>query len=183
MGRPRGYKHTEASKQKMSASMKAAFSDGRLKHLAWANESVRNRPETIARLRRNAVSAGRARGAQLAVSDERLVLGQHFSNYRSRAKQLGVVFDFDLGAFEALVRRDCWYCGRGPRRTWRTYGCNQKVALLNGLDRLDNSVGYTVENVVTCCGPCNRAKHTQSVDDFLEMARLIAARHGANSSS
>lgn len=36
----------------------------------------------------------------------------------------------------------------------------------NGIDRLNNDEGYTVENTVTCCSVCNRAKHTMGFEAF-----------------
>ena len=37
----------------------------------------------------------------------------------------------------------------------------------NGIDRLDNSLGYTLDNVVASCWDCNRAKQDLTVGDFL----------------
>jgi len=39
--------------------------------------------------------------------------------------------------------------------------------IYNGLDRADNSKGYELDNVVPCCGRCNRAKNAYNRDDFL----------------
>jgi hypothetical protein len=36
----------------------------------------------------------------------------------------------------------------------------------NGIDRKDNSKGYTIDNVVSCCFICNKGKWTQSVGEF-----------------
>lgn len=71
-----------------------------------------------------------------------------------------------------LFTSDCHYCGSEPcsaynvyvtktgkeiisdkewmRRTWIKY---------NGIDRVDNAIGYVSSNVVSCCMPCNYAKH------------------------
>lgn len=45
-----------------------------------------------------------------------------------------------------------------------------------GVDRVDNGIGYTIENVVPCCGTCNHAKSAMSVDEFISWALRIA-RH------
>jgi hypothetical protein len=37
----------------------------------------------------------------------------------------------------------------------------------NGLDRVDNTLGYTEANVVPCCQICNIAKQRMSVDEFV----------------
>ena len=42
------------------------------------------------------------------------------------------------------------------------------VLKCNGIDRIDSSKGYTVENSVACCKYCNTAKNTMSVDEFLK---------------
>jgi hypothetical protein len=36
----------------------------------------------------------------------------------------------------------------------------------NGVDRIDNSIGYTKENCVPCCTICNWAKSNRGVDEF-----------------
>jgi hypothetical protein len=47
---------------------------------------------------------------------------------------------------ETLWLSPCSYCG-GPLPTAGA-----------GLDRLDNSKGYDLDNVVPCCGDCNRLR-------------------------
>ena len=36
-----------------------------------------------------------------------------------------------------------------------------------GIDRVDNSLGYTLENSVSCCSKCNYMKKTLNVENFL----------------
>lgn len=38
----------------------------------------------------------------------------------------------------------------------------------NGIDRVDSSKGYTLDNCVPCCSKCNYAKHEMSVEEFKE---------------
>ena len=43
-----------------------------------------------------------------------------------------------------------------------------------GLDRLDNSKGYVLDNVVPCCDKCNRLKHMNiSKDEMLAIVNLL----------
>lgn len=37
----------------------------------------------------------------------------------------------------------------------------------NGIDRVDNSKGYTSDNCVPCCWACNNAKKNNSSSEFL----------------
>ena len=63
--------------------------------------------------------------------------------------------------FKALCLGDCVYCDSPPstvsqsRRRTSTF-------LRNGVDRWDNSKGYTVENSVSCCTNCNYGKKTRA---------------------
>jgi hypothetical protein len=43
----------------------------------------------------------------------------------------------------------------------------------NGIDRIDNSVGYTSENSKSCCSMCNQMKHSYSKEDFLNQCEKI----------
>ena len=38
--------------------------------------------------------------------------------------------------------------------------------LYNGIDRKNNFLGYTLENIVPCCEKCNRAKHIMNLTEF-----------------
>lgn len=49
--------------------------------------------------------------------------------------------------------------------------CNTPKA--NGIDRVDNSIGYTVDNCVSCCNFCNHAKKDYSKVDFLQAIKRI----------
>ena len=44
----------------------------------------------------------------------------------------------------------------------------------NGIDRVDNTRGYTLDNVVPCCFKCNRAKDTMTKEEFLEWVGRVA---------
>jgi hypothetical protein len=69
--------------------------------------------------------------------------------------------------FRSLITRPCYYCGCEPNQGADAIRRNRNGAFLyNGIDRKDNSLGYTWENVVPCCKTCNQAKHTMSVDEF-----------------
>lgn len=125
-----------------------------------------------------ALAGGLANGKKrrAAVTDEDFSINVRLSAYRGMARRRGCVFELSRDQFAALVRGACWYCGGSPLPTWRKAsrpGCPP----LNGIDRIDNSKGYTLENSVPCCGPCNRAKHTMNHEEFISMAKRIAARH------
>lgn len=81
-----------------------------------------------------------------------------------------------LNEFGDLTSRNCHYCGVEPRQVHKPKGSNGAY-LYNGLDRLDNAVGYTVENCVPCCYTCNHAKGKMSVEAFKVWLNRLTAFH------
>ena len=73
--------------------------------------------------------------------------------------------------YAELTRGKCFYCGRAPFNPTK-WQCD--VVLYNGVDRIDNHIGYTRENVVTCCKDCNQMKSQRSPEAFFEAALRVA---------
>tara|TARA_Y100000310_G_C20046907_1_gene518723 strand:+ start:61 stop:498 length:438 start_codon:yes stop_codon:yes gene_type:complete len=89
-------------------------------------------------------------------------------SYKKRAIQNGWDFTLSRKTFRNLTQQDCHYCGSPPtRNTSVTTTHTISEYKYNGLDRIDSSKGYTLDNVVPCCGVCNHAKHTMPYKDFI----------------
>src|SRR3990167_2189366 len=71
----------------------------------------------------------------------------------------------------SLFVAPCYYCGSNPTKISKAVSGAE--FLYNGIDRTDNSKGYTVENCVTCCAQCNYAKSDLTVDAFREWVRKV----------
>ena len=65
-----------------------------------------------------------------------------------------------------MVKLSCFYCGAEPFQVARNSRSARSCFLYNGIDRVDNSIGYIDTNTVTSCGVCNNAKAVMSLDDF-----------------
>jgi hypothetical protein len=100
--------------------------------------------------------------------------------YKARARRAGLPFSVDRDTFRKLVKKSCYYCGRLPSRVAKTVSKHSRF-VYNGLDRVDSSKGYTLDNVVTCCRDCNIMKMDKSQDAFLNKIRRVH-RHMFNSS-
>jgi len=93
---------------------------------------------------------------------------------KSDAAAMKREFDIPLETFAQLCHQPCHYCGRKNKNSLsiksrgKLGGYVVKDFRYNGLDRVDNSIGYTEENVVPCCAVCNRAKNSMSYDEFVE---------------
>jgi hypothetical protein len=77
-------------------------------------------------------------------------------SYRSGAKRRNLPWLLTQEQFRRLVEQPCRYCG--SYRGGRHVHVNGNIYNFTGIDRVDNSLGYTIENVVSCCGKCNRFK-------------------------
>lgn len=78
---------------------------------------------------------------------------------------------------KSLIFLNCAYCGAVPEQECRIVGLGRKRFLAfkyNGLDRVDNNIGYTSNNVLPCCIRCNRGKGDLSLEDFIEWLKNIS---------
>lgn len=96
-----------------------------------------------------------------------------FSKYRHGAVSRGLPFDLSVINVRALISSNCAYCGSPPSNTM-TFKKRHQFKY-NGIDRLNNLSGYTVENCVPCCNACNHAKKTMSLSEFREFIERISS--------
>lgn len=59
--------------------------------------------------------------------------------------------------YKILREKPCYLCGN----------------ISTGIDRLDSSVGYTLQNSRPACSKCNRMKWEENLEDFLKHIRKI----------
>jgi hypothetical protein len=104
-----------------------------------------------------------------------------FLRYRAAAQRKRLQFKLTKEQFLVLVSRPCCYCGTSPETVNRScYGRDYyDTCLYTGVDRKDNTLGYTVENSVPCCKWCNYAKGERSFEEFHRWARGIAQNLGS----
>lgn len=97
------------------------------------------------------------------------------NGYRMRAKKLGVICELTQDNFIRYFEEKCFYCGSPPSNiSVSQHGRGDYH--YNGVDRIDNTAGYTLKNCVSCCCNCNYAKNDLNVKDFLNWV-LIAAEN------
>jgi hypothetical protein len=102
-----------------------------------------------------------------------------YANYKRSAKARHIEFSLTREEFIVKTCQNCAYCGAIPNQTTRRLSQSTHYNgnyVYNGLDRQNNTQGYTLENTVPCCKICNRAKSTLSVKDFIAWARLVATK-------
>ena len=88
-----------------------------------------------------------------------------YRGYKKHAKERNLEFHLTKEDFKSLTEKSCYYCGAKGANKSTTYSGSEYT--YNGVDRVDNSKGYILENCVPCCRTCNRAKLDMSVEEFL----------------
>ena len=69
--------------------------------------------------------------------------------------------EINLQTFSKIISLPCVYCG----------DIDSKI----GIDRVDNSLGYTEENSAPCCSKCNYMKKDMNFKQFIEHVKKIQA--------
>lgn len=82
-------------------------------------------------------------------------------HYKSNAKARNIEWKLTEEQYEKLVKGKCFYCGAEPSERKGTI-MNNKIELVNGIDRIDSTKGYCIENCVSCCAMCNKMKNNYS---------------------
>jgi len=80
-----------------------------------------------------------------------------YRDYRRHAAARHLSFELGFEQFLHLTRQRCAYCGAPPGNVARP-SRNRPEFMYTGIDRQENSLGYTVENCVPCCAQCNSIK-------------------------
>ena len=92
--------------------------------------------------------------------------------YRKSARLRNLCFDLSESEVKMLFSGNCFYCGTEPGCFVQTKFKNGSI-LINGIDRLESEIGYSVGNVVSCCSTCNFAKLEMTKDEFLEWIERV----------
>jgi len=100
-----------------------------------------------------------------------------YSNYLKKAKIGNREFALTREQFKYLTSGICYYCGKQPNQKIRGFRLGD-IYFYNGIDRVDNERGYTIDNCVSCCKRCNTIK--KAIGKFMiKKAYVFLLRNGA----
>ena len=88
----------------------------------------------------------------------------------NNAKKRNLFFDIDKKFCYQICSKPCFFCNQLDKRRNKDTG---EFFNCNGIDRINNQIGYTKENCVPCCFICNRAKNTLSEEKFLSWIEQV----------
>ena len=87
-----------------------------------------------------------------------------YASYRSRAEKKDLEFAITNADYKSIILEDCYLCGKKTTET-----------NINGVDRVDNAVGYTVANCKACCKECNHMKNNYGLDELFAKIERISS--------
>jgi len=96
-----------------------------------------------------------------------------------RSKQIDKPYGLLYEKFCELIKQPCYYCGDIDTNYIQDYSTKQNkfisdtVIYYNGIDRVDNNLGYLETNVVPCCKRCNSAKNDMHIHEFYKWIKRV----------
>jgi len=150
-------------------------SDGKNKHPRWlckcdcGNETtvsgsnlMNNSTKSCGCLRRElGKKHGREQNLEYGFANMRAAI----RSYKKNAEKRGIKYNITEEQFKEITQRDCYYCGAKPSNSFEQPKSNGAY-IYNGMDRINSTKGYTIDNVVPCCRACNQAKSNYTIEEF-----------------
>lgn len=96
-----------------------------------------------------------------------------YNNARLPSRLRGRQFLLTREQYYNLTMQPCAYCGGIDLRGDPPTPCN-------GVDRVDNNIGYIESNCKSCCKMCNRAKNNMHVNSFFRWIDFLVAHRLKN---
>lgn len=110
------------------------------------------------------IELGRERNRNY-LEEKKANLDNYLISYTQCAKTRNIGFELSNDEFQELVLMACYYCG----------SYNEKEVV--GIDRINSSKNYSLDNCVPCCKICNFMKGTLSKHVFITQAHKISTQH------
>ena len=79
-----------------------------------------------------------------------------FNEYKKRAQRKQIDFQLSESEYKNLIQGKCYICKK-----------ESSDIHTNGIDRVDNKLGYITSNVKTCCAECNYMKKDMDYEKFM----------------
>ncbi len=109
----------------------------------------------------------RARAAKKLSKDPQEVKANRlYRQYKRNAAIRDYSFSISNNLFKQIIKENCYYCGKKPQ-------ANANGLICTGMDRVDNTKGYTEDNIKSCCKVCNIMKNNMQKAEFIEHIQLI----------
>lgn len=98
-----------------------------------------------------------------------------YYTYKRLAEHRNLTFEINFEYFLEVTQQSCFYCGIEPKQSYK-YRNTASEFIYNGIDRKNNSMGYTKSNILPCCKACNYGKHDMPFDEWILHLKRIARK-------
>ena len=105
---------------------------------------------------------------RLSLKEGEASFRQVYKSYKQKAKDRNIDFYLTKDEFLIITSKRCFYCNSSPNNISKSRSATGDY-IYNGIDRIDNSIGYNLDNCVACCKRCNVAKNDMSLKEFKDM--------------
>lgn len=146
--------HKEEEKESRAVYYETHKEDGRIYGIAY-RESHREEGKEyreIHKEERNAYNLSYHAMHKEKEKEYRQTIGGKYVAYKRNAKRRKLSFDLTIEEFYTFWQNDCDYCG--------------DAIITIGLDRIDSSLGYSINNCAPCCTVCNVMKSNLTLESF-----------------
>lgn len=115
---------------------------------------------------------GKERRKLNRLPDNRGIINQIILQIKRHAKGRNIDYKLSYELVKDLITKPCYYCA-DPHSNNKINKHNPFGFKYNGIDRINSSLHYTKDNVVTCCRRCNLAKRDMSVAEFRDWIQRL----------
>lgn len=94
-----------------------------------------------------------------------------YGTYKCNAAKRGIEWALTKDEFRVITKSNCYYTGLPPSTITRRQGGDY---VYNGVDRVHNNEGYTLDNSVPCNSRINKMKMDLPYSDFIELCNMVS---------
>lgn len=145
-------KNKEHSRQYHKEYHKEWYQKNKVKRDSQNVQWAKNNPEKVRVIKDN-FSKNHPDVTKKYLKDYQVTLKGKYRTMKGSGLKRNYEVKITFDEFSKIVSDPCSYCGENEKRI--------------GIDRIDNTKGYTLENSAPCCTICNMMKKVMTVEDFL----------------
>ena len=98
-----------------------------------------------------------------------------YGQYQRAAAKRGYEWKLSKSEFIHFLTQNCYYCGASPSNEYSNskHRTTENTLVYNGIDRMENTIGYNLNNCISACYKCNKMKMELNKQDFLDHIKKI----------
>jgi hypothetical protein len=99
-----------------------------------------------------------------------------YNHYKQASKKRGIDFQLSKEELKDIIEKECVYCGKTKSNEFKmknTKKIKNRFYAYNGIDRVNNEIGYVTNNCVSCCNICNLMKREMSYKEWINQIKTI----------